>query len=168
MYEVRGELSAASKERWVEKARKLLGKKLAAAKKPVREKALVDPNLANIHDLRARDHTWQETTGFGLSHFVPQRVCKPLAVGEDRFWIPVGSLPPRLREHSHGRARRACLRLAGGGTTLEVHWHSQRALLHCWLDMGAVGWPPKHAAFLKWGMRGSFSFDPAHRRWDNI
>ena len=162
-------LTEEGKARWVDRAKEFLKlvpkpKAKAQAKTP----SLACPRLANVHDLQGWDHAWQITLDFGLQVFVASSPCVPLPEGTRRFWVSVDTLPPALRDAAAGRVRRACLELADKSTRFEVVWNARRPILHVRMDMGSVGWPAKHAAFLGWHMRGSWAFGPAHRRWNDV
>lgn len=162
-------LTDEGKARWQERVRRFLGKvPQHTGKQAPKKEVLCDPKLANIHDLRAWDHTLSETFGFGLAKFAPATKCQQLAPRAKRFWVQTADLPSELRQLQCGRKRRACIQHVCGRTSFEIMWAEERPIIHCWLDMGSIGWPAKQAAFLGCGFRGSWGFDPAHRRWDNI
>lgn len=161
-----GVLTDTGKAKWLERAKQFIhGSQEAAKQRKV--KALNDPNLANIHDLKAWDHAWAESVGFGLQRFLAEQRCGALGADHRRFFVDVGKLPPALQASANGRVKRACVKEPDQAARLEVLWSSPRNILHTWLDMGSIGWPARHAAYLSHGLRGSFGFDPAHRRWDN-
>ena len=157
-----GQLPASSQARWRSRVGEFFQKQHGKAR------PLKDPGTANCYDLQGWDHAWQVTCGVGLAAFVAETPCRALDEGERRFWVGIDALPPALQSRAQGRVRRACLELQAKTTRLEVLWEKPRAILHSWLDMGSTGWPAKHAAYCGWHMRGSFGFDPAHRRHDNL
>ena len=80
----------------------------------------------------------------------------------------MGTLPTGIAARCNDRTRRSCIKFSDGTPSrFEVLLDKPRRVLHSWLDMGAIGWYGKHALYLGWGIRGSWGWDPAHRRWND-
>ena len=43
-------------------------------------------------------------------------------------------------------------------------WTEPRSILHEFIDMGPMSWHVRGAMYTSFGVRGSYSFDPYHRR----
>lgn len=170
-YELQGQLTDEGQQRWRARVRSFIGgDRGAAAKAKARPKAkpLADKYVANIHDLRGLENSFQRTFGIGLSHFVPEVTCKALKVGERRFWVMCSKLPAAIQASSGDRIRRSCIKYEDGSASrLEAPLGGSRNVLHTWCDMGSIGWYGRHLLFLQFGLRGSWGLDPSHRRWDD-
>ena len=86
------------------------------------------------------DHALHVANGWGLADFVVQRPVRPLAKGEERFYVPASSLPHNLTEL--GQLRRACIMdKATKKTWIEIiHPPEPANRPHVVSDRGTVGW----------------------------
>ena len=169
-YQIAGELTEEGKEKWAKRSKSFCGPKDPKTKKATAQ-SLADDHVANIQDIRALDNTLRHSLGVeGVKKFLAYHPCGPLGRDEERQFVKVEKLPPALLAAAHGRTRRSCIVKAGdlSKARMEVAWSAPRCILHTWLDQGAVGWYGKFALYLGFDVRGTFMFDPAHRRWNDI
>ena len=161
-------LTASGKMQMREKVRSFLKKLDPAAPAAKKPRALREPGLPNIHQLRALDHALWETWEIDLTKFKVKRAVRALEDTEERFFKPVAELPPKLQRISGPRIRRSCVKdNATGKTRLEVAWGEPRMLLHECIDMGSKGWPLRTRMYSSMlGLRGTYQNDPHHRRHD--
>ena len=55
---------------------------------------------------------------------------------------------------------------AGSETRLECKWAEKRSVLMECIDMGPMSWAVRQALYTSFNIRGSWTFDPSHRRYD--
>ncbi|CAK0881064.1 unnamed protein product [Prorocentrum cordatum] len=129
--------------------------------------------LANKYSLMATDNALRGGLGCsGLSEFKPSHVVGRLGPDEERYMVPLASLPAPLQAGACSRVQRSCVRnLTTGVRRLEVAWGKPRPSLHSVIDMGSIGFPAKMHLYFNPKkdrcIRGSLEMDPAHRRHDN-
>lgn len=123
--------------------------------------------LANEVHVKGLDAALDGGLGLSLQTFLPHRACAPLTESEERFVVPVSSLPPEVQELAPEREDRLCIRdTTTGATKFEVVWSNRRTLVNV-LDQGAEGWPSKFWLAYRLKLRFEFFFDPPHRRHNN-
>ena len=86
-YELGGKLTEEGSQAWRGRVRQFMGITKACEAVGKSKQRLKDPHIANIHDLRALDNTFEKTFNLGLQDFLPERVCRPLQPGEERKWV---------------------------------------------------------------------------------
>ena len=124
---------------------------------------------ANTRQVQALDNALQQGAGISIATFVPAVHVGALKAGERRYFVDASTAPAHLTNENDDRTRRSCIiDTTSKATRLEVPWHSNRPALFSVVDQGAVGWPSKHWLYMKLQLRGGYSFDPPHRRSNNI
>ena len=137
--------------------------------RPAGQAVLKDPGASNVHQAQALDHSLMGAFRFDLLAFRAAEPLGPLRRHEKRFWVPADQLPAALRQTLQGRTRRSCvLHATQQSTRLEVKRQETRFVLHEFIDMGPQSWPIRAAMYTSWSLRGTWSNDPAHRRYDDF
>lgn len=129
---------------------------------------LRDDGMPNLQHLVALDHTLFVTTSLNMKSFQADRPLRPLGPTQERYFVETSSLSPAVAASSLGRARRSCIiDKETGATALGALWVPGRLVLQEVIDMGPCSWPVRSAMFCGFDIRGSYTFDVHHRRWDD-
>ena len=123
--------------------------------------------LANKYHILGYAGALDMSVGQCLARFVDETPLQLLQVRQQRFLVPLQSLPADLRSVAFGRTRRSYIREADCRTRLDVIWQRKQSSLFSHIDMGGVGWHGMETLYCDWRCRGWFFAEPAHRRHDN-
>ena len=124
--------------------------------------------MTNAAIIKCKDNVLAESLGLSLLDARATIIPKPLPRNATRYLVPAADLPD---EHATnlGIQARMCVELPDGSTSFEVSWDAGRILIVESLDGGSVGYPPCHFMYsTEVGVRGTFSLDPPHIRYDHL